>query len=85
MFLIWLGASHQQHEVFQSKIYSSCFQPLSYRVILPSLPLDDSEIGRKVEKGMLFLGVVAGDESRSGMNEPKGTFTNRLLSTSHTE
>jgi hypothetical protein len=35
---------------------------------------------------MLLVGLVLpGTNARSGMNEPNGTFMNRLLSTSHTE
>ena len=31
--LVWLGSSHQRHEVFQSEMDASCFQPLSQRPI----------------------------------------------------
>ena len=36
MAVSWSRMPFQQHEVFQSKMYASCFQPLSYSVSLPS-------------------------------------------------
>src|SRR5712671_6222566 len=86
MLFIWLGRSHQQHEVFQSKMYASCFQPLSYRVMLPSFPLMIPTLAGKSKRGILCLGsVLPGMKARSGMNAPEGTLTNRLLSTSQAE
>ena len=57
MFLIWSGRSHQQQEVFQSKIYSSCLQPLSYKVILPSGPLMIPRLTGKSMNWMSWLGL----------------------------
>src|SRR6516164_10651235 len=86
MLFIWLGRSHQQHDVFQSKIYSSCFQPLSYKVILPSFPLIIPTLAGKSKKGRLCFGsVLPGMKARSGMKEPDATLMNRLLSTSQAE
>src|SRR5215831_4605366 len=86
MLLNWSTASHQQHDVFQSKMYANCFQPLSYRVICPSGPLMTPKLAGKSKKGMLCFGsVLPGMKARSGMNEPGGTPTNRLLSMSHAE
>ena len=67
----------QQHEVFQSKMYASCFQPVSYSVILPSGP---SMIPTFTGKFTVVLSPAL-----SGWKPPKGTNMNRLLSTIHAE
>src|SRR5688572_29263165 len=65
--------------------YSCCFQPVSYRInSLPHL-ITPTLTGRSTV-GMLLLGLVLpGTKVRSGMNDPNGTFMNRLLSISQTE
>ena len=66
----------QQHEVFQSKMYASCFHPLSYKVSLPSGPSMMPTLTGKFTKG---------GSPTSGWNERCGTFMKRLLSTIHAE
>src|SRR6185437_2721031 len=66
-------------------MYSNCCQPVSYSVILPSGPLMMPRFTGKSMNWISWFGVEALTKSRSGMNDPNGTFTNRLLSTSHAE
>src|SRR4030095_10744043 len=73
---IWMRRSCQQHEVFQLKMYASCFQPESYRVSLPSGPLMIPTFTGKLTNG---------GSPTSGVNARWGTFMNRLLSTIHAE
>src|SRR4029453_3024473 len=73
---IWMRRSCQQHEVFQSKMYASCFQPESCRVSLPSSPLMIPTFTGKLTNG---------GSPTSGVNARWGTFMNRLLSTIHAE
>src|SRR5262249_36832376 len=76
---------HQQHDVFQSTMYASCFQPLSYSVSLPSGPLMTPKLTGKSMNWISCRGVDGLMKSRSGMNAPNGTPTKRLLSRSHAE
>ena len=67
---------YQQHDVFQSKMYASCFQPLSYSVRSPFAALMIPTFTGKSTKG---------GSPTSGWNARWGTFRNRLLSTIHAE
>ena len=77
MAVSWSRMPFQQQEVFQSKMYASCFQPLSYSVRLRSGPsMMPTLTGR-------FTVVLR--PALSGWNPPNGTFMKRLLSTIHAE
>src|SRR5262249_61057034 len=83
MFLSWSGAPHQQHDEFQSNMYASCFQPLSYSVSLPSGPLMTPKLTGKSMNWISCRGVDGPMKSRSGMNAPNETPPQRLLPENH--
>src|SRR5262245_19858613 len=76
MARIWARIPFQQHEVFQSKMYASCFQPLSYSVIFPSAALMMPTFTGRSTKG---------GSHTSGWNARWGTLRKRLLSTIQAE